>query len=115
MSISAKYLTCFVGGSELEGTHEYNVNERGDRIEATTGSDNGRGKKDVGVIDTMMRVMLYADAATFDPTGISAGTVLSVLQFWTDNNNSASSKPRSAVRSGTNSSGSATSRRGAIA
>jgi hypothetical protein len=83
MSISAKFLTCYVNGQEVVGTHEYNINERGDRIEATTGTDGGRGKKDVGVVDTMMRVMIYADATTFDPTGLKVGDTLLLLEFFT--------------------------------
>jgi hypothetical protein len=58
-SISGKFLTGKVGIGDIDGIHEWSVNETADRLEATTGADGGRGKKDVGVIDTRIRVVFY--------------------------------------------------------
>lgn len=85
MSISGKFLSATVGVGTIEGTHEWTVNERGDRLEATTGANNGRGKKDVGVIDTMVKIVFYLDITTGEFQFIRTGTTLTNLKLFLDN------------------------------
>lgn len=76
MSISGKFIkaTYGAGPTTIAGTFEWTCQETADRLEATAGSDNGRGKKDVGVIDTKFRVRFYFDATTGVATFIRTGT-----------------------------------------
>ena len=82
--ISGKYLTALVGSTPIDGTHEWDANETGDRLEATTGSSNGCGKKDVGVIDTRIKIRFYFDITTGSAAFIRAGTVLTDLALYAD-------------------------------
>jgi hypothetical protein len=82
VSISGKFLTAAVNGVNIDGTHEWSVAESGDRLEATTGANNGRGKKDVGCIDTRIRVVFYLDISTGLFTFIRTGAVLTDLQLF---------------------------------
>jgi len=89
MSISGKFLGADVGGEAIDGTHEWSVTETADALEATTGAHNGRGKKDVGVIDTKIRVMFYLDITTGVYAFIRAGAVLANVDLFADVNASA--------------------------
>lgn len=82
---SGKYLTAALNGANIDGTHEWGVNERADRQEATTGADRGRGRKDVGVIDTMIRVVFYLSIVDGLFTFIRPGAELTNLQLFHDN------------------------------
>lgn len=89
MSISGKYLKATIGATPtiIAGTYEWSVNETGDRLEATTGADNGRGKKDVGVIDTRVKVTFYFDVTAGVFNFIRPGTILTSLKLYTDSSN----------------------------
>lgn len=82
MSISGKFLSCSIGATVIAGAHEWSVAEVGDRIEATTGATSGRGKKDVGVIDCRIRIVLYLDVTAGIFTTMRAGTTLSSLKLF---------------------------------
>lgn len=84
MSISGKFLTAKIGTTNIAGTHEWSCRETGDKLEATTGTDGGRGKKDVGVIDTIVRVVFYLDITTGAHGFIRTGTTLSNLKLFLD-------------------------------
>ncbi len=86
MSISGKYLTARLGATNITGTHEWSVSESGDRLEATTGANNGRGKKDVGVIDTRIKVVFYLDVSSGAFVFIRTGTALTDLKLFADGN-----------------------------
>lgn len=98
--ISGKYLTATLGAmaTNIDGTHEWQAQESADRIEATTGANNGRAKKDAGVIETRIRVVFYLDIATGLYAFIRAGTVLTDLKLWHD---SAALAPVFAISSAT--------------
>ncbi|AMV27563.1 hypothetical protein VT84_24390 [Gemmata sp. SH-PL17] len=84
MSITGKYLTAMVSAAPIAGTHEWSANETGDRLEATTGADNGRGRKHVGVIDSRFRIRFYFDITTGAANFIRTGTTLSDLALFAD-------------------------------
>jgi hypothetical protein len=86
MSISGKYLSAAIGMTNIEGTHEWSFDEKGDRLEATVGSTNGRGRKDVGVIDSNIRIVFYLDITSGEYAFIRAGTTLSNLALFHDMN-----------------------------
>jgi hypothetical protein len=83
-SISGKFLTGKVGIGDIDGIHEWSVNETADRLEATTGADGGRGKKDVGVIDTRIRVVFYLGINDGQYIFIRPGTTITNLNLWAD-------------------------------
>lgn len=82
MSISGKFLTAKLGTALIVGTHEIGADEEADRLEATTGADNGRARKDAGVVETRMRVVLYLDVTSGVYTTLRAGTTLTDLKFF---------------------------------
>lgn len=82
MAISGKYLSASIGATNIVGVHEWSFDETADRLEATTGSNGGRGKKDVGVIDGNIRIVFYFDTSTGDYAFIRAGTTLSNLKLF---------------------------------
>lgn len=84
MSISGKFLTAKINTTVIAGVHEWTVNETADRLEATTGADGGRGKKDVGVIDTTVRIVFYFDITTGEHLFIAAGTTITTLKLFAD-------------------------------
>lgn len=88
MSISGKYLGASVGTGmalvDISGVHEWSCAEAGDRLEATVGADNGRGRKDVGVIDSRIKVRFYFDIATGAASFIRTGTTLTDLALYAD-------------------------------
>jgi len=86
VSISGKYLGAAVGMTDISGVHEWSMDETGDPLDATTGADNGRGKKDVGVIDTRIRVVFYLDISSGVYAFIRAGTTLTNLKLFHDLN-----------------------------
>ena len=86
MSISGKYLKATHNGSDISGTHSWTVNETADRIEATTGADGGRGKKDPGVVDTTVTIRFYLDINTGVFTAFRAGSTLTNLTLFSDLN-----------------------------
>jgi hypothetical protein len=86
MSISGKYLTAAINGVNIEGTHEWSFKETADRLEATTGADQGRGKKDLGVIDGNVRIVFYFDIATGVYEFIRPGSQIVDLALYHDGN-----------------------------
>lgn len=84
MAISGKFLTASYGAgpTTIAGTHEWSVQEQGDALEATTGANNGRGSKEVGVIDTRIRIRFYFDNTTGVMAFIRTGTDLSNLRLF---------------------------------
>lgn len=82
MSISAKLMTAKIGVTEIAGTHEVSSDEEADRLEATTAADNGRSRKDAGVVETRVRVVFYLDVTTGVHVFIRAGTILTALKFF---------------------------------
>lgn len=90
MPITGKFLSCTINGTVLAGTHEWSVQETADRLDATTGANNGRGRKEAGVIDTRIRVTFYLDITSGLFTAVRPGTVLTNLRLFT---RSAASNP----------------------
>lgn len=86
MSISGKFLTAFVNGAEVIGTFEGDVTEQADKLEATTGTDEGRGRKDPGVVDTIFKVTLYCDVTNGSFAALRAGNTLTDVEFWLNRN-----------------------------
>jgi hypothetical protein len=86
VSITGKDLTASVNGINIDGAHEWSFRETADRLEATTGANNGRGKKDVGVIDGNIRVVFYLDITTGAYEFIRAGVGLVNVGLWHDGN-----------------------------
>lgn len=84
MSISGKRISCEADGVNLDGTHEWDIQETGDRLEATTGTDRGRGRKDGGVIDTKASVKFYLSKVNGEFTRVRTGTILSDVRFFVD-------------------------------
>jgi hypothetical protein len=84
--ISGAYLACKIGSTTIVGVHEWSATEVGDRLEATTGADSGRGRKECGVIDTQVKIRFYFDVATGVAAFIRTGTVLSNLKLFADAN-----------------------------
>jgi hypothetical protein len=82
VSISAKTMTANLGAAVIVGTHEVSTDEEADRLEATTAADNGRARKDAGVVETRVRVVFYLDVTTGVHVFIRAGTVLTNLKFF---------------------------------
>jgi hypothetical protein len=84
MAITGKYLSMEIGVATLAGVHSWDVDETADEIEATTGADNGRGRKDVGVVDTVANVVLYLDITSGLYTALRAGATLSNVKLYAD-------------------------------
>lgn len=82
MSTSGKYITVFVGATEIAGNHEFTIQETTDRLEATRGRDRGRGRKDGGVTDTKATVKWYLDIADGSFAALRAATIINNVQFY---------------------------------
>ena len=82
--ITGAYLSAAVNGTPIAGTHEWGCNETSDRLEATTGADGGRGRKEVGVIDTKIKIRFYLDIVAGRMGFIRTGTQLTNLQLYLD-------------------------------
>jgi hypothetical protein len=82
--ITGAYLTATLGTAPIDGTHEWSYGETTDRLEATTGADNGRGRKDGGVTDARIKIRFYFDIATGQARFIRANTVLANLKLYHD-------------------------------
>ena len=85
-TISGKYLQATVGAmpTVIAGTHEWSGRESGDRLEGTTGANNGRGRKYCGVIDGQFRIRFYFDVNSGLAAFIRTGTVLTNLKLYAD-------------------------------
>jgi hypothetical protein len=98
--IQGAFLSAKLGATPatIVGTHEWSVNEVADRLEATTGADSGRGRKEAGVIDTRIKIRFYFDVASGVAAFIRAGTVLTDLKLFADES---SSSPMYSITSAT--------------
>jgi hypothetical protein len=95
MYLAAKYGAT---PTAIAGTHEWSVSETGDKLEATTGADSGRGRKECGVIDTQIKIRFYFDVSTGVAAFIRTGTVLADLKLFADEN---STSPMYSIASAT--------------
>lgn len=82
MSISGKYLTVKIGTTVVAGNFDWSVDETADKLEGTTGANNGRGKKDPGVIDCVARFRLYLDVTAGTYTALRAGAAITNLKLF---------------------------------
>ena len=80
--ITGAFLACKLGNAAIAGTHEWSASEVADRLEATTGADQGRGRKEAGVIDTQIKIRFYFDIVVGVASFIRAGTVLTNLKLF---------------------------------
>lgn len=85
MSISAKLITAKLGAAEIVGTHEFGSDEEADKLEATTAVDNGRSRKDAGVVEDRIRVLFYLDVTTGVHVAFRAANVLTNLKLFARN------------------------------
>jgi hypothetical protein len=86
MSISGKFLSASTSLGTIVGNHEWTYDETGDRLDATTGADQGRGNPDCGVIDTKVTVKFYLDIVTGVYTFIRTGTILTGVELFVNIN-----------------------------
>src|SRR5258708_3857979 len=86
MATTGKYLTSAINGVDVAGTHEWSVEEVGDRLDRTVGADQGRGNPEVGVIDTKITIKFYFDITAGVINFIRTGVVLADLSLFADGN-----------------------------
>lgn len=84
--ISGKFLSASADGTNIDGTHEWSCEEVADKIDGTTGSDQGRGNPECGVIDTSITVAFYLDIVSGQWTRLRTGTILESMELFADIN-----------------------------
>ena len=82
MSISGKFITCTIGNVEVEGNYAWEVEEGGDVLDRTVGSDNGAARQDMGVQDCRISIRGYMDVSTGNYIPVRRGTVISNLELF---------------------------------
>jgi len=87
-TISGKYLVATVNGAVIAGVQEWEVTETADRLDGTTGLDQGFENDDLGVFSAEARLTIVQNLATGPYIEIAMGNVLSDVKLYrsvTDN------------------------------
>ena len=73
-TISGKYLACKINTSTIAGVQEWTAREEGDRLDGTTGADEGYENDDIGVSSLEVTMMLVQNLSTGEYADIKRGT-----------------------------------------
>lgn len=84
MSVSGKFLTVKIGATPtiLTGAFRWTVREAAEKLDRTTGSDNGFGNADAGVIDADGQIEFFLDTTLGGYNVVAAGTILTSLKLY---------------------------------
>lgn len=84
MSISGRKLTAYFNGVEMNGNQGWDVDETGDKLDATVGRDRGKARTDMGVEETNVTCKGVHDASTGSLAGLRRNSTLTNVELFLD-------------------------------